>query len=86
MTQAKQDNSTPAGAASAGKGSGEVSQGPVQNTDRELWREREGDYYAHSIHVTAHGGIGINVGGHVIVKPLSAWHELARAAIAKATQ
>ena len=25
------------------------------NTDRELWREREGDYYANSIHVTATG-------------------------------
>jgi hypothetical protein len=48
------------------------------NTDRELWREREGDYYANSIHVTEHGGVGINVGGHVIVKPLTDWHALAR--------
>jgi hypothetical protein len=30
-----------------------------------------------SIHVTQDGGIGINVGGLVIVKPLK-WHRLAR--------
>ncbi len=49
-----------------------------ENTDRELWREREGDYYADSIHVTKDGGIGINCGGHVFVKPLRSWHELAQ--------
>ena len=49
----------------------------VQNTDRELWREREGDYYANSIHVTAAGNIGIDVGGFVIVMPLARWHEFA---------
>jgi hypothetical protein len=49
-----------------------------QNTDRELWREREGDYYADSIHVTDGGGIGIDCGGFVIVKPLRKWHELAK--------
>ena len=37
------------------------------NTDRELWREREGDYYADSIHVTAQGSIGINCRGTVYV-------------------
>lgn len=52
--------------------------GCCQNTDRELWREREGDYYADSIHVTESGGIGINAGGLVIVKPLRAWVELAK--------
>lgn len=46
-----------------------------QNTDRELWREREDDYYANSIFVTESGGIGINVGGYVIVKPLTEWHK-----------
>jgi hypothetical protein len=46
------------------------------NTDREIWREREGDYYADSIHVTAQGGIGINCGGLVIVKSLRDWHRL----------
>jgi len=47
------------------------------NTDRELWREREGDFYANSIFVTTNGGIGINVGGYVYVKPLAEWHKLA---------
>jgi hypothetical protein len=47
------------------------------NTDRELWREREGDYYADAIHVTEHGGIRIDCGGHVITKTLRQWHELA---------
>lgn len=47
--------------------------GCAANTDRELWREGD-DYYADSIHVTASGGIGINVGGLVIVRPLREWH------------
>lgn len=46
----------------------------AQNTDHELWRERD-DYYANSIHVTAGGGIGINCGGTVYVQPLKAWHQ-----------
>jgi len=46
-----------------------------QNTDKEIWREVYGDYYADSIHVTEHGGIGINCGGHVIVAPVRKWHE-----------
>ncbi len=50
---------------------------PAKNTDRELWREREGDYYADSIHVTAQGGIGINCGGTVHVMSLRQWHSLA---------
>jgi hypothetical protein len=54
-----------------------TEQHAVENTDRELWREREGDYYADSIHVTKGGGIGINCGGHVYVKPLREWHRLA---------
>lgn len=45
-----------------------------QNTDRELWREREDDYYSDSIHVTENGGIGMNCGGHVIVMPIRKWH------------
>lgn len=48
----------------------------AENTDKELWREKDGDYYADSIHVTETGEIGINVGGIVIVKPLRAWHAL----------
>lgn len=27
-----------------------------KNTDRELWRERQGDFYADSIFVTENGG------------------------------
>ena len=53
----------------------------AQNTDREIWREREGDYYADSIHVTAQGSIGINCGGTVIVKPVREWHKEAIAAL-----
>lgn len=47
------------------------------NTDREIWREREGDYYADSIHVTEGGGIGINCGGSVFVMPVRDWYKLA---------
>jgi hypothetical protein len=50
----------------------------AENTDRELWREREGDYYANSVHVTKSGGIGMNVGGHVIVLPIELWHSAAK--------
>ena len=53
----------------------------AENTDRELWREPTDqighEYYQPSIHVTATGGIGINVGGFVFVKTLRAWHALA---------
>lgn len=47
------------------------------NTDRELYREDTGDpagsYYENSVHVTASGAIGMNVGGHVIVMPIAEW-------------
>ena len=55
-----------------------MSDTPRTNTDRELWREREGDYYADSVHITERGGLGIDCGGNVIVKPLRAWHALER--------
>jgi hypothetical protein len=48
----------------------------AKNTDRELWREREGDYYADSIFVTERGSIGINCGGYVFVRSLRDWHRL----------
>lgn len=48
-----------------------------ENTDREIWRQVEGDYYSPSIHVTNGGGVGINVGGKVIVMPVESWHSLA---------
>ena len=50
--------------------------GPMANTDREIWRELPDDFYSPSIHVTEHGDIGINVGGHVIVAPVKIWHDL----------
>ena len=53
---------------------------PALNTDRELWREKPGDYYSDSIHVTEGGGIGLNCGGCVIVMPIRKWHALAEAA------
>jgi hypothetical protein len=47
-----------------------------QNTDKEIYREHPGDYYADSIHVTESGhGIGINCGGHVIVASIRKWHD-----------
>lgn len=52
----------------------------AKNTDRELWREREGDYYANSVSITDNGALAINVGGLVISKSLAAWHEQARSA------
>lgn len=48
-----------------------------ENTDREIWREHEGDFYSDSIHVTKSGGIGINCGGIVYVMPVRDWHHLA---------
>ena len=52
-----------------------------QNTDTELFRERDekgnSDYYSNSMHVTADGAIGINVGGYVTVLPLAEWYKLA---------
>ena len=50
----------------------------TKNTDRELWREIEGDYYSPSIHVTEGGGVGVSVGGFVVVLPIRGWHELLR--------
>jgi hypothetical protein len=55
----------------------ETVSGQCQNTDRELWREIEGDYYADSIHVTKEGAIRIHVGGLVYVKSVKDWHALA---------
>lgn len=54
-----------------------MNDGAAENTDLEIWRERPGDYYSPSIHVTREGGIGINVGGHVFVLDVYGWHRLA---------
>ena len=54
----------------------------ILNTDTELWREPQEngstDYYSNSIHHTSDNKLGINVGGHVIVKSLEDWHKLAQ--------
>lgn len=52
---------------------------PVQAkvADRDLWRETPGDYYAPRLFLTEGGGIGMDVGGFVIVKPIREWHKLA---------
>lgn len=42
----------------------------IANTDRTLWRDEDD-----SVFITQGGGLGINCGGHVIVKPLLAWHQ-----------
>lgn len=50
-----------------------------ENTNKELWRKDEDDYYSPSIHVTQNGcGIGISIGGHVIVMPIEKWHALGK--------
>lgn len=51
---------------------------PVENTDKELWRETPYDYYSPSIFVTEHNKIGINVGGMVYVKSVEDWHRMTR--------
>lgn len=58
---------------------------PALNTDRELFREdtgdRAGSYYENSLHVTAQGTIGMNVGGTVYTLPIARWHALAAASL-----
>lgn len=61
-----------------------MSDQPCINTDREIWRERPGDYYADSIHVNADGHIGIDCGGYVIAMPVQKWHEIAANEIERA--
>lgn len=57
---------------------------PVQNTDRELYREPPADVLPdgceNRVFVTKGGGIGMNVGGTVIVQPIAEWHRQALAA------
>jgi len=54
-----------------------MSDVPMQNTDIELFREENNDYYSPSLHKTEDGKIGIDVGGTVYVKTLREWHKLA---------
>jgi acetoacetate decarboxylase len=48
-----------------------------ENTDKEIWREIEGEYYSPNIFVTEQGKIGINVGGVVYVQSVEKWHQQA---------
>jgi len=45
-----------------------------KNTDIEIWRGVEEDFYSPSIHVTEQGEIGINVAGTVLVASVEEWH------------
>ncbi|MFA5377609.1 MAG: hypothetical protein WC455_17800 [Dehalococcoidia bacterium] len=51
-----------------------IQERPCKNTDKEIWRRVQDDYYSPSIHVTKDGDIGINLGGNVLVAPLEDWH------------
>lgn len=55
------------------RGQGERASGAQANTDRELWREREGDYYSDRVFVTEHGCIGFDVGGFCVVHTPAEW-------------
>ncbi len=48
-----------------------------ENTDKEIWRKIEGDYYSPSIFVTKEGNVGISVGGNVYVQSVEEWHKQA---------
>ena len=53
----------------------EQNERAAQNTDKEIWRAKPGDYYSPSIHVTKDGNVGMNVGGQVFVAPVETWHK-----------
>jgi hypothetical protein len=55
----------------------------AENTDRELWRERPGDYYSDRIFVTRSGSIGIDCGGYVIMLPVRKWFELGKSYVSE---
>jgi hypothetical protein len=50
----------------------------AQNTDKELWRTTEGDYYSkHKLYVTKSGGLTLCEVGHCITMPPGEWFKLA---------
>lgn len=53
------------------------SDNTAENTDIEIWREKDGDYFSPSIHVTRSGNVRIDVSGKVFVKPIKEWHRMA---------
>ena len=54
-----------------------MSDNLCKNTDIEIWRETEGDYYADYISVTKGGGITICVVGSCVTNTVQDWHRLA---------
>ena len=54
-----------------------------KNEDRLIYSETQNNRTCSSIHVTKQGGIGINCGGSVWVKPLKEWYRLAEERIAR---
>lgn len=76
----QKENSTHKDPSSGAVSSGCETASACENTDRHLWPEvTPFDAPEEKIFVTATGGIGINVGGSVYVKPLREWHKLASA-------
>lgn len=74
MTQ--RDETTASSTSGEGATGDPRSECAAENTAREIWREREGDYYADSIFVTRDGGIGLNCGGYCVVRPIREWFRL----------
>lgn len=48
----------------------------VQNTDRAIWHSVTADGRSATLLITNAGALAINVGGHVLVKPIESWHKL----------
>jgi len=54
----------------------------AQNTDKELWRTTESDYYSkHKLYVTKSGGLTLCEAGHCITLPPEDWFRLANTRI-----
>lgn len=54
-----------------------IDQTAKVNTDKLIYRADPDDFYSPSLHITADGALGIDVGGRVIVKPIKEWHAMA---------
>ena len=54
-----------------------TTNGPVQNSIKEIWPALPGDYYSDSIFVTKENGIGIKIGGNCTIMNAAHWHKAA---------
>jgi len=55
-----------------------MDQEAIQINDREIYRAAPDDsYYSDRLFITADGGLGFDIGGHCVVKPLREWFRLA---------